>query len=180
LIIKTQNLLMESNFRTAPGHTGGVIAGKFDGKSGYHLAMDEAGRAVFLISSGGQQASVASTTKVNDGKWHHVLAEVDRKASQMTLYVDGKLSGEAKVALASDASLENKADFVVGKASEADGGYFVGAIDFLRVAQGTLADAQTDIHELYQWQTNGPFTRDFAGNKPQGRRDAGALEALGQ
>jgi hypothetical protein len=39
-----------------------------------------------------------------------------------------------------------------------------------------LEDAQTDIAELYEWQTNGPFLRDFRGNEPTGRRDAGALE----
>jgi hypothetical protein len=178
LIIKTQNLLMEASFRTEKGHSGGVIAGKYDGKSGYRLRVDEAGKAVFEIASGGQKATVVSSVKLNDGKWHHVLAEVDRKASHMTIYVDGRMSGEAKVSLASDASLDNQADFVVAKASEADSAWFAGAIDFLRVAQGTLADSQTDIHELYEWQTNGPFTRDFAGNKPRGRRDAGALEAV--
>jgi hypothetical protein len=178
LIIKTQNLLMESNFRTDSGQTDGVIAGKTDGKSGYRLRIDENGKAVFEIASGGQKSSVASSVKVNDGQWHHVLAEVDRKANHMTIYVDGRLSGEAKVGLTSDASLDNKADFVVGRASEADSDYFVGAIDFLRVAQGTLSDAQTDIQELYEWQTNGPFTRDFAGNEPRDRRDAGALEKV--
>jgi hypothetical protein len=46
----------------------------------------------------------------------------------------------------------------------------------VRISLGTLADAKTDIGELYAWQFNGPFLRDFTGRKPQGKRDAGALE----
>ncbi len=41
---------------------------------------------------------------------------------------------------------------------------------------GTLADARTSIEELYAWEFNGPFLRDFAGRAPEGKRDAGALE----
>jgi len=43
---------------------------------------------------------------------------------------------------------------------------------------GTLKDAKTDIEELYAWQFDGPFIRDFAGRKPKGKRDAGALELI--
>ena len=38
--------------------------------------------------------------------------------------------------------------------------------------------AKTDIKELYAWQFDGPFLRDFAGRKPKGNRDAGALELI--
>lgn len=48
----------------------------------------------------------------------------------------------------------------------------------MRVCQGTLADVQTTIDELYQWQTDGPFKYDFTGNPPNGRRDAGAIELI--
>lgn len=64
---------------------------------------------------------------------------------------------------------------MVGK--DAKDNYFRGAIDFLRVSRGTLADAKTMIDELYAWQFNGPFLRDFRGMSPEGKRDAGALEA---
>jgi hypothetical protein len=104
-----------------------------------------------------------------------VLAEVDRKAGRMRIYVDGKLSNQAKTELASDASLDNPADLLVGKTH--DGVFFVGAIDFMRICLGTLEDARTDIAELYEWQTNGPVKYDMTGQSPRGRRDAGALEA---
>jgi len=71
-------------------------------------------------------------------------------------------------------SLTNTADFFIGK--NRDGHYFSGTIDFTRVSKGTLADAETTIDELYKWEFDGPFLYDFAGNKPIGKRDAGALE----
>ena len=47
----------------------------------------------------------------------------------------------------------------------------------MRIALGTLADARTTIEELYAWQFDGPFLRDFTGREPTGaRRDAGAIE----
>lgn len=109
------------------------------------------------------------------GQWHHVLAEVDRATGRMTIYVDGATSAKAKASLASDASLDTSADILVGRTH--DGAYFRGAMDFLRICQGTLADARTDIAELYAWQSDGPVKYDFAGRAPKGRRDAGALEA---
>ncbi len=55
----------------------------------------------------------------------------------------------------------------------------VGAMDFLRVCRGTLADAHTTYAELYAWEFHGPFLTDFCGNKPVGKRDAGAIEYVG-
>ena len=52
-----------------------------------------------------------------------------------------------------------------------------GAIEFLRIARGTLTDAQTTIEELYAWQFNGPFLYDFTGSKrPADGGAAGALD----
>ena len=73
-------------------------------------------------------------------------------------------------------SLANDGDVCVGGTPE--GRHLDGALDFLRIALGTLADADTTIEELYAWEFDGPFLRDFAGRKPSGaKRDAGALEA---
>ena len=49
-------------------------------------------------------------------------------------------------------------------------------MEFLRISHGTLSDAQTSIEELYAWQFNGPFLRDFSGHETIGKRDAGAIE----
>ena len=51
-----------------------------------------------------------------------------------------------------------------------------GAVDFLRICRSTLAESRTTIAELYTWEFDGPHLKDFAGNVPVGKRDAGALE----
>ncbi len=177
LAIGTQNLLVEAGFRTARGHECGTLVAKHDGRAGYRLIVNASGRAEFQIASAGSHDAVATAQAVNDGRWHHVLAEVDRQSGRMTIYLDGKTAGEAKATLAADVSLDNESDFLVGKSHD-DTGCFEGAIDFMRVCQGTLADAQTTIEELYEWQTNGPFRYDFCGRKPAGTRDAGAVERV--
>jgi hypothetical protein len=48
----------------------------------------------------------------------------------------------------------------------APNGHFLdGAIEFLRIARGTLADSRTTIEELYAWEFNGPFLDDFTGRR---------------
>ncbi len=176
LAISTQNLLVEANFKTDLGHKKGTVLAKHDGKSGYRLITNAHGQAEFQIASAEQRAAVATRSNVNDGKWHHVLAEVDRKSGRMTIYLDGEESNSVEIKLPTAGSLDNKSDFLVGKAHD-NSMFFRGAIDFMRVCQGTLADAQTAIAELYEWQTNGPFKYDMMGNASKGaRRDAGALE----
>ncbi len=166
----TENILVEANLRVDRGHHDGVIAGKADGRSGYRLMLRN-GAVVFELASGGRRDAIESAAPINDGKWHHVLAEVDRKTGRATIYIDGKASAADDLKLSADAPLVNTADFVVGAGVR-------GAIDFLRICRGTLADAQTTIEELYEWQTNGPVTRDFCGNKPVGKRDIGAVELI--
>ncbi len=173
LAISTENILLEANLKTE--ERAGVIMGKHDGKSGYQLALN-GGKPVFTLSSEGKDSQVASDLSINDGNWHHVIAEVDRKTGRMTVYVDGKKAGEGTASLASDASVDNGADFLVARAM--DGGQaFVGEIDYMRVCHGTLADALTTIDELYAWQTNGPWKYDMRGQPIGGsRRDVGAIE----
>jgi len=177
----TNNFLIEVYFRTEPGHTGGVLVSKSDA-SGYVLDVHEAGRPRLTLRVGGRElCSRTGSTAVNDGSWHHLIAEVDRRAGEgITLYVDGRAAnGQWSGRMPSDGlSLSNTADFLVGRGPEGD--YFAGAIDFLRVSRGTLADAQTTIEELYEWQFDGPFLRDFCGNEPVGKRDAGAVERVGR
>jgi hypothetical protein len=108
-----------------------------------------------------------------------VIAEVDRTGEHpgLRLYVDGraddgKATGEFP---AGGVSLATTADFLVGKGAE--GRFLAGAVDFLRVSRGTLADAKTSIGELYAWEFAGPALADFTG-RPAGdvKRDAGAIQ----
>jgi hypothetical protein len=179
LISRTRNLLVEVKFKTDRGHTGGVLLAKRDDQAGYALRVGPTGNAEFTVAAGGQGSTVKTSGVVNDGKWHHVLAEIDRKTRRMTIYLDGKTDGQTIASIDAETSIDNASDFTVGRCSAHDRAYFRGAIDFMRVCHATLADAKTSIEELYAWQyVDGPALKDMRGRPVQGaRRDAGALEA---
>ncbi len=167
--IYDSNFLVEVCFR-ADGD--GLIVGKKQGP-GYALRVLR-GRAMFCVEGeGGTGAELVSTAALADGRWHHLIAEADRGAQTLAIYVDGRLDSTGRGLRW--VSLANSSDLYVG--GNPDGDYLSGAIEFLRIAHGTLADAHTSIEELYAWQFDGPAQRDMRGVKPKGKaRDAGAIE----
>ena len=166
------NFLVELYFKAEPGITEGVLAEKM-GDAGYSLEVNEHGGLTFTIKNGRKTAKLESKSTINDGEWHHVIAEADRNSNTLTLYVNGKKDGSG-VAIDKELSLENSSDLFVG--GTPSGRNFKGTFEFLRISLGTLADAKTDIDELYAWQFSGPFLKDFTGSDPVEKRDAGALE----
>ncbi len=172
----TNNFLVEAYFKTEAGLTGKPIVSKMNGK-GYQLEIDGDGNARLLLQADGKEWAQAGSTKINDGNWHHVIAEVDRQAGRINIYVDGKLSQGASSgsAFGADLSISNSGDFMVGKSGDS---YFKGQMDFLRVSRGSLADAETTIDEVYTWQfVDGPFLKDFTGRKRQaGKTVPGAID----
>ena len=173
--IFTSNFLIETYFKTAPGQKDGVLIQKKAG-AGYSLRVNEAGGVTLAAQAAGAEASLASRSIVNDGQWHHVLAEADRKAATFTLYLDGKQDARGP-GLGADASLANDADLFVGGTPQ--GHDLNGAIDFLRIARGTLADSQTTIEELFAWEFHGPFLDDFTGRqRPADGGAAGAMDEV--
>jgi hypothetical protein len=170
--IYTSNLLIEVYFKTSPGHTGGVLMEKMKGR-GYSLTVGAAGKLSFNVRGKDASATAESKAKLNDGRWHHAIVEADRRARTLTVYVDGKKDGSTEGVDAS-VSLANEGDVYVGGTPA--GRHLNGALDFLRIAQGTLSDADTTIEELYAWEFDGPQMRDFMGRKPAGARNAGAIE----
>ena len=178
LDMTTNNFIIEAYFRTLKGSTGRTLVSKYNGSgNGFILDISSGGQARMRIMTGGSDAANRSTaTAVNDGNWHHLLAEVIRNSGTINLYLDGNLSNGTFTGSmpAAGTSLSNTAPFYVGR--DNSGNYFAGTFDFLRVSKGSLADAETTYDELYTWEFNGPFLKDFAGNVPAGTRDAGALE----
>lgn len=176
----TNNFLIEAYFKTKLGHTNGVLIAKA-AEAGYTLDIDAEGHARLTLRPSGQESGQQSSSSlVNDGRWHHVIAEVDRSAGRggITLYVDGKAANGvwSGTMPARNASLSNPADFLVGK--DTRGHFFSGTLDFLRVSRGTLADAKTTIEELYAWEFAGPALQDFTGKVPfNAKRDAGAIQS---
>jgi hypothetical protein len=142
--------------------------------AGYSLAIGPAGQLSFIVKGANATAEIESRSPVNDGRWRHAIVEADRRLKTLTIYIDGRKEASAS-GVDSSVSLANEGDVNVGGTPE--GRYFDGTIDFLRIAQGTLADAQTTIEELYAWEFDGPFLRDFTGRKPAGgQRVAGAID----
>ncbi len=171
--IHTSNFVIEVFFKTAPGFTDGTLIRKMNG-AGWSLVVNQAGGVTLLTKTGSGSASVASLTAVNDGRWHHVIAEADRKAERFTLYLDGKVDAGSPGLGARD-SLANDADLYVGGTPSGHG--FDGVIEFMRLARGTLGDSKTTIEELYAWELNGPFLDDFTGRRrPANGGCAGAID----
>jgi len=178
----TNNFLIEVVFMTTPQQTDGGIACKYLNK-GYALAITENGHARMSLHFGAAACSRDTSRPRNDGLWHHLIAEIDRKKPDgIRIYVDGKLSNGAwSGRMDKTTSLSNTADFLVGKTAGSRADYFAGQLDFLRVCRGTLEDAETTIEELYKWEFDGPFLKDFQGRSAQGTcRDAGAVEYVGE
>jgi len=172
--IHSSSFLIEIIFKTAPGQTNAVLIQKVDGV-GWALTLNPAGGVELMASSTHTTAYLDSRTAINDGHWHHVIAEVDRKAGTATLYLDGRRDSTGPARLEAEASLANEADLCV--AGTPQGRCLNGAIDFLRLARGTLAEAKTTIEELYAWEFNGPFLDDFTGRpRPSDGGCAGALD----
>ena len=176
------NFLIEVVLKTTPDLARVGIVGKCSRK-GYVLDVAENGTAKMTLHFGGRSCSRTSAAPINDGEWHHVIAEIDRKKPDgISMYVDGKLSNGAwSGQMDKTTSLSNTADFLVGKTAGPKEDYFAGQLDFLRVSRGTLEDAETTIEELYQWEFDGPFLKDFHGRPVQGTcHDAGAVEYTGE
>lgn len=171
--VHTSNFLLETYFKTAPGQKDATLIQKMD-DAGYSLHVNETGGVTLATQANGSNASLASQSAVNDGQWHHVIAEADRKAGTFTIYIDGKQDAGGP-GLGADVSLANDADLYV--AGTPQGHNLNGAIEFLRIARGTLADSHTTIEELYTWEFDGPFLYDFAGRKrPADGGAAGAVD----
>ncbi|HYW94059.1 MAG TPA: LamG-like jellyroll fold domain-containing protein [Bacteroidales bacterium] len=172
----TNNFIIELYVKPDTSFVNGVLVAKHDNSNGYELGIDDSGMPVMTVYAGGTVSSQSAAVAVNEGGWHHILAEVNR-AGAINMYVDGELSNGTLAGSLPDAgsTLGNTSDFLVGK--NADGNFFRGTIDFLRVSKGLLSDAKTTIGELYTWETDGPFLYDITGKAPDGQRDAGAIEA---
>lgn len=169
------NFLVEMVIRRTADNPMPILS-KASKTSGYTVDINKDGKLVFTIMADGKKESVKSQTPLKTGSWFHVIAEADRKNEKLHIYINGTRDKSKEIQkLSTMNSLENNADFLIGKGMKDT--YYKGEIDFIRISRGSLEDAKTTIHELYEWQFNGPFLKDFNGEKPGDNfRDAGAIE----
>ena len=161
--VQQSSLIVEAILRP---NGDGLIAGKFDGQTGYKLEIKDGAPSFRIATDSGNDLAVTGP-RLAPGKWHHLLGELDQANRRLTLHVAGTPGTTVNLTNLTG-SLSNKADFVVGEG-------FAGDIDFLRVALSSLAESKTSYKELHTWQTNGPQYFDFTGRDRRNSNAAGAL-----
>jgi hypothetical protein len=105
------------------------------------IYMDAAGRISFGTGANGY-TGVKSSASFNDGRWHHVVASLDRKS--MALHVDG-------VTVGSRSDYVSARDFVGywrigGDRSQLGHGYFAGSIDEVAIYDRPVSVALAKGH----------------------------------
>ena len=172
--IGSSNFLIEAVIAPDAGSGPVGLANKL-GDRGYSLQINTSGLVELVLDYGSSSSQRTSLRRVNDGQWHHVLVDIDRSVNEgINIYIDGRLSnGNWSGAQMKTTSLSNTAEFIVGRSET---GFFKGKIDFLRLSRGSLAQAETNIEELYKWEFDGPYLYDYYGRLNNNIRDVGAVE----
>lgn len=172
--VKETSFLVEVIFRTADAS--GILAQKLGDRAGYSLRLRD-GKASFTVTDGTARIEVTSEQNLHDQAWHHLIAEFDRSARSVRLYLNGKSVAAADGSKLSG-SLANPSDFIVGGSENAASDDQLAVdLDFLRLALSSLAESKTSIEELHAWQFQGPQYRDFAGSERKTQNPPGALTA---
>ena len=103
--IDASSFLIETYAKTVEGHTGGMLVSKM-ADTGYQLAVNRTGGVTLTLKAGGQTVQLASGVKINDGKWHHVIAELNRTGAVTgTIYVDGVKAASGSTGVAGQGEL---------------------------------------------------------------------------
>jgi hypothetical protein len=86
------DLTLEAWFRTQEDDVLGKIIG-FEGTDGWDrfLSFNSSGTLVFGVWHSGVHVQATSSTVVNDGEWHHVIATYDSGLNELRLYLNGVL-----------------------------------------------------------------------------------------
>lgn len=142
----TGDFTVEAWIKTSVGGDRTVIGKRSTNPYWYVLVTDDPGHTGDVranIHDGSVQRQGYSTTRVDDGAWHHVVV-VFQRADGIAFYVDGAASGFT--AGASPGSVDNSAALQVGKTS--GGGYFSGDVDEVAVYNTALSPARIQAHQL--------------------------------
>ncbi len=141
---------VSAKFRTTKDYTKSVIDGMIVNKGGtggeatggnqnYGIRIFKETnkiRAGFETSTG-TDYEPASTVKVNDGKWHHVLCSFD--GAKVRLYLDGAQNAS----MVTNAKPEiNTQPLVIGRNSKDSTRWFQGAIEKVYIWNRRLSDAE--------------------------------------
>ncbi len=133
------------------------------GDSSWRIARDGGKDTLqFAANIGNRLWVVNGRTKVNDQKWHHIVAVFD--GARACLYVDGELDAEIQADRPFDA---NRFDVCIGENAERTGRFWKGLIDDVLVLDHPLDAAQVkSLHtrgaKSYVDDSLGPFVGAIA------------------
>lgn len=118
--------------------TSQFLASKYDGSNGFLLYINPSGKALMdgRGGSGGYRSSGASTTTVNDGKWHYITGTIDLITEEWKIYVDGELENETIISAGT--TLASTANFNIGAQA---GIYSTGSLSQITVWDVALDEA---------------------------------------
>jgi hypothetical protein len=82
---------------------------------------------------------VLSTTAVNDGSWHHIVATRDAQSGEMAVYIDGR---KEATATGPRGAKDAAPTLYIGGIRTPDSGFFKGDIDEVRLYTCCLSEAE--------------------------------------
>jgi sialidase-1 len=116
---------------------GAIIAKNQQPGGEWWLRVQTDGRLAFLWDDGVSERIVSSSSPVNDDAWHHVAAVRDGEVSELRIYVDGALSGNASDT--TTGAVANARPLTVGAFNGTADRNLVGQIAWLAVTPRILA-----------------------------------------
>jgi hypothetical protein len=124
---------------------------KWSGPGGYPFVVryinqknvSRNGRITFGRYDGSNNAGIVSTTRINDGEYHHIAAV--KNDNMLLLYIDGVLAGMTTDT--TTGTTTNNSGLFVGRRGQAEpfSNYFAGSIDELRIWNITRSAEQIQM-----------------------------------
>ena len=120
------------------------IVDKYNGTSGYAFTVrtnsdpSNAGKLNFIVRDNPSTwVEVKSTSTVNDGQWHHVVASADRDTN-VKIYIDGVLDQTSSAITTQQGSVAGTDDVIIGRLNS----NFNGKIDHVKIYNYARTPAQ--------------------------------------
>ncbi len=140
-----------------------VIAGE---DTGVKLWLQNGIKPMFTVRTSNSTTTTigCGCTSVNQDEWHHIAGIYSGSTGDLSLYVDGELSGSVNIGATSaviESSISTNGNFEIGRLSSenvTDNLYFKGDIDEVRVFNVALTADQISQMVYQEIQENGGFT----------------------
>ena len=120
-----------------------VFMGKHSGAASWWVGCDTNNKATFFLrDSFGASSQINSTTSINDGQWHHIVAVRDGSANENRLYVDSNQEGFESITFGGH--FINSSDMSIGNFLNSF--WYDGLIDELAIYSRALTAQEIQLH----------------------------------